>query len=57
MPGKGKPREGSRRPKREKDDKPGKKTKRKACAYCKEKIDYVDDTDVVPLPQFVSHRA
>ena len=56
MPGKGKPREGSRRPKREKDDKPWKKTKRKACVYCKEKIDYVDYKDVVSLRKFVSER-
>ena len=56
MAGKGKPRDGARRPKREKDDKPGKKTKRKACVYCKEKIDYVDYKDVVSLRKFVSER-
>ena len=53
---KGKPRDGARRPKREKDDKPWKKTKRKACVYCKEKIDYVDYKDVVSLRKFVSER-
>jgi small subunit ribosomal protein S18 len=56
MAGKGKPRDGARRPKREKDDKPWKKTKRKACVYCKEKIDYVDYKDVVSLRKFVSER-
>jgi ribosomal protein S18 len=47
MAGKGKPRDGARRPKREKDDKPWKKTKR---------IDYVDYKDVVSLRKFVSER-
>ena len=56
MAGKGKPRDGARRPKREKDDKPWKKTKRKACVYCKEKIDYVDYKDVKLLSQFVPER-
>ena len=56
MAGKGKPREGTRRPKREKDDKPWKKVKRKACIYCKEKIDYVDYKDVVSLRKFASER-
>ena len=56
MAGKGKPRDGARRPKREKDDKPWKKTKRKACVCCKEKIDYVDYKDVVSLRKFVSER-
>jgi len=56
MPGRGKPSGGARRPKREKDDKPWKKTKRKPCVYCKEKIDYVDYKDVVSLRKFVSER-
>ena len=56
MAGKGKPRDGARRPKREKDDKPWKKTKRKACVYCKEKIDYVDYKDVKLLSGFVPER-
>ena len=56
MPGKGKPREGTRRPKRDKEDKPWKKTKRKACVFCKDKIDYVDYKDIVSLRKFVSER-
>ena len=56
MAGKGKPREGTRRPKREKDDKPWKKTKRKPCVFCKDKIEYVDYKDVVSLRKFVSER-
>src|SRR4029078_8221927 len=56
MAGKGKPRDGARRPKREKDDKPWKKTKRKACVYCKEKLDYVDYKVLVSLRKFVSER-
>jgi len=56
MAGKGKPREGTRRPKRDKEDKPWKKQKRKLCIFCKDKIDYVDYKDVVSLRKFVSER-
>jgi len=55
MPGKGKG--GARRPKREKDDKAWqKKTKRKVCIFCKERIDYIDYKDVMTLRKFVSER-
>jgi small subunit ribosomal protein S18 len=55
MPGKAKP--GARRPKREKDDKAAwKKTKRKVCIFCKDRIDYVDYKDMMMLRKFVSER-
>jgi small subunit ribosomal protein S18 len=54
MPGKAK---GARRPKREKDDKGWqKRTKRKVCIFCKDRIDYVDYKDVMMLRKFVSER-
>ena len=57
MPGKGKPREGSRRPKRDKDEKAWqKKGKRKICIFCKDHLDHVDYKDVVTLRKFVSER-
>jgi len=57
MPGRGKGREGSRRPKREKDDKAWqKKQKRKVCIFCKDRVDYVDYKDVITLRKFVSER-
>jgi len=58
MPGRGKgPREGAKRPKREKDDKAWqKKQKRKICIFCKDRVEYVDYKDVVTLRKFVSER-
>ena len=57
MPGKGKGRDGSRRPKREKDDKAWqKKQKRKVCIFCKDRIAYVDYKDTMMLRKFVSER-
>ena len=58
MPGKGKgSRDGSRRPKREKDDKAWqKKQKRKVCIFCKDRIEYVDYKDMITLRKFVSER-
>jgi small subunit ribosomal protein S18 len=54
MPGKPKPR--ATRPRKEKDDKPWKKVKRKACIFCKDRIAYVDYKDVMTLRKFVSDR-
>lgn len=47
-----------RRPaKKEKDDKAWqKKTKRKICIFCKDKIEFVDYKDVATLRKFVSDR-
>jgi small subunit ribosomal protein S18 len=46
-----------RPPKKEKDDKAWqKKTKRKVCIFCKERIEYVDYKDVAMLRKFVSER-
>ena len=43
--------------KKEKDDKAWqKKTKRKVCIFCKDRIEYVDYKDVVTLRKFVSER-
>ncbi len=43
--------------KKEKDDKAWqKKTKRKVCIFCKERVEYVDYKDVVTLRKFVSER-
>ena len=53
MPPKGKG--GKRR--REKEDKAWqKKGKRKFCAFCKDRVDYVDYKDVITLRKFVSER-
>ncbi len=58
MAGKGKGRDGgSRRPKREKDDKAWqKKQKRKVCIFCKDRIEYIDYKDMMMLRKFVSER-
>jgi small subunit ribosomal protein S18 len=58
MPGRGKPSSdrGGRRPKRDKEDKPWKKQKRKVCIFCKDRVGYVDYKDVVTLRKFVSER-
>jgi small subunit ribosomal protein S18 len=46
-----------RPPKKEKDEKGWqKKTKRKVCVYCKDRIEYVDFKDVAALRKFVSER-
>jgi small subunit ribosomal protein S18 len=54
MPGKPKPR--ATRPRKDKEDKPWKKVKRKACIFCKDRIEYVDYKDVMILRKFVSER-
>jgi small subunit ribosomal protein S18 len=54
MPGKPKPR--TTRVRKDKEDKPWKKVKRKACIFCKDKIAYVDYKDVMMLRKFVSER-
>ncbi len=41
---------------REKDEKPWKKQKKKFCVFCKDKIEYVDYKDVTALRKFVSDR-
>ena len=43
--------------KKEKDEKAWqKKTKRKVCIFCKDRVEYVDYKDVVTLRKFVSER-
>ena len=42
--------------KRDKDDKAWKKTKKKICIFCKDRVDYVDYKDVMTLRKFVSER-
>jgi small subunit ribosomal protein S18 len=43
--------------KKEKEEKAWqKKTKRKVCIFCKDRIEYVDYKDVVTLRKFVSER-
>ena len=51
------PKSKKRPPKKEKDEKAWqKKQKRKACIFCKDRIDYVDYKDVGVLRKFVSER-
>lgn len=45
-----------RPPRKEKEEKPWKKLKRKVCVFCKERIEYVDYKDVGLLRKFVSDR-
>jgi len=46
-----------RAPKKEKDEKGWqKKTKRKVCVFCKDKVEYVDYKDVATLRKFISER-
>jgi ribosomal protein S18 len=43
--------------KKEKDEKGWqKKTKRKICVFCKDKVEYVDYKDVATLRKFISER-
>ena len=44
------------RKRKEKEDKPWKKQKKKFCVFCKDKIDYVDYKDVSLLRKFISDR-
>ena len=52
------PTKAKRRPaKKEKDEKAWqKKTKRKVCIFCKDRVEYVDYKDVATLRKFVSER-
>ena len=52
------PTKAKRRPaKKEKDEKAWqKKTKRKVCIFCKDRVEYVDYKDVMTLRKFVSER-
>jgi small subunit ribosomal protein S18 len=45
-----------RRPRKEKEEKPWKKQKKKFCIFCKDRIAYVDYKDVSLLRKFVSDR-
>ena len=45
-----------RKPRREKEEKPWKKQKKKICIFCKDRLDYVDFKDVGLLKKFVSER-
>lgn len=51
-----KPTTKKRGPKKEKDDKPWKKQKRKVCIYCKDRVEFVDYKDAMTLRKFVSDR-
>lgn len=53
MPGKGGKKRG---PRREKDEKPWKKQKRKVCVFCKDNVDSVDYKDTAALRKFLSDR-
>jgi ribosomal protein S18 len=54
MPRGGKARRTSRR---RRDDRAGRRIKKKVCYFCAEKIDYVDYKDVALLRKFMSDRA
>jgi small subunit ribosomal protein S18 len=45
-----------RPPRKEKEEKPWKKQKRKICIFCKEHIEFVDYKDTALLRKFVSDR-
>ncbi|MCJ7831923.1 MAG: 30S ribosomal protein S18 [Actinobacteria bacterium] len=45
-----------RAPRKEKEEKPWKKQKRKICIFCKEKIEFVDYKDTALLRKFLSDR-
>jgi small subunit ribosomal protein S18 len=45
-----------RAPRKEKEEKPWKKQKRKVCIFCKEKIEFVDYKDTALLRKFLSDR-
>jgi small subunit ribosomal protein S18 len=47
---------GSKRPKKDKDDKWQKKGKKKYCVFCKDNVAYVDYKDVIVLRKFTSER-
>jgi len=51
------PKTKKRPPRKEKEEKAWqKKQKRKVCIFCKDRIEYVDDKDVMVLRKFVSER-
>jgi len=45
-----------RKPRREKEEKPWKKQKKKVCIFCKDKVAFVDYKDLTLLRKFVSDR-
>jgi len=51
------PPRGRKQRRRRRDEKPGRRVKKKVCYFCKEKIDYVDYKDVALLRKFMSDRA
>ncbi|HCO01779.1 MAG TPA: 30S ribosomal protein S18 [Actinobacteria bacterium] len=56
MPKGGGERRGAPRKRREKEDKPWKKQKKKFCIFCREKATHVDYRDTNTLRKFVSDR-
>ena len=51
------PAKSRKRPRKEKEEKGWqKKTKRKVCIFCKDRIEYVDYKDTATLRKFVSER-
>jgi small subunit ribosomal protein S18 len=45
-----------RAPRKEKEEKPWKKQKRKICIFCKDRIEFVDYKDTALLRKFLSDR-
>jgi small subunit ribosomal protein S18 len=45
-----------RPPRKEKDEKPWKKQRRKFCVFCKDRVEYVDYKDTTMLRKFLSDR-
>ncbi|MBR2590023.1 MAG: 30S ribosomal protein S18 [Clostridia bacterium] len=41
----------------DKNRRPGGKSRRKVCAFCAEKVDYIDYKDTAKLRRYVSERA
>ncbi len=46
-----------RTPRRRREERPGRRIKKKVCYFCVEKIDYVDYKDVAVLRRYVSDRS
>ena len=51
------PPRGRKQRRRRREDRPGRRVKKKVCYFCAEKQDYVDYKDVALLRKFMSDRA
>lgn len=47
----------AQRPRRRREERAGRRTKKKVCYFCAEKVDYVDYKDVGLLRKFLSDRS